>query len=158
MILPPRTLAIRLFFWTALLVYAIWNLRGKRSDDVFVPEPAPVVDLRVPLPRPAAPAPQTAPEGAAPPIVDIDAAVAAMDAAASGLVACAVTGTFSVRLGADGLAEAWILAEPALSEAATTCAAGAAWGAPWPRTAQTFEMERAVTGSSNAAPPAGTVK
>ncbi len=154
MILPPRTLAIRLFFWTALLAYAIWILRGRSADEVFVADPAPVaVDRRIPLPAPVGAfgdaAPSEAPQDVgAPAVVDIEAAVGAMEAAGSALAACGATGTFSVRLDTDGLAEAWI-APPEGDEAALTpevqaCAARAAWAPAWPRTAQGFEMQRAI--------------
>ncbi|MES2644125.1 MAG: hypothetical protein V4850_31855 [Myxococcota bacterium] len=156
MILPPRTLAIRLFFWTALLAYAIWILRDKRADDVFGSDaPPPTVDARVPLARPVTHAP---PDGAAPPLVDIEAAMGAMDAATTAIAACGVTGTFSVRLDATGLAEAWILPTSPLSQVAATCAAGAAWAPVWPRTTQSFETERAVAGPHTPASPSGTVK
>ncbi|MDP2316661.1 MAG: hypothetical protein Q8P41_27450 [Pseudomonadota bacterium] len=151
MILPPRTLAIRLFFWTVLLVYAVWNLRGHDTADVFVPEEvpaAPPVDPRVPLPAPSA---VTRLSGDAPPVVDIEAAVAAMDAAVAALAACPVGGTFSVRLDATGLAEAFLLAEAAADGTRATpsaetlaCAATAAWAPAWPRTTQGFEMERGI--------------
>lgn len=141
MILPPRTLAIRLTLWTALFAYAVWKLTGGGADDAPEP-PADVltVDPRVPLTRPGA-ASRTVD---APDVVDIEAAVAAMDAAAAALATCGVAGTFSVRLDATGLAEAWIVPAGPLSDVASTCASLAAWAPPWPHTTQGFEMESRV--------------
>jgi hypothetical protein len=148
MILPPRTLAIRLVLWTALLVYAIWNLRGRSAEEVFAEAPPAAAPLRVPLPAPAArvaPIPLEVPA-----IVDVAAAVAAMDAATASVGACGARGTFGVRLGASGLAEGWLMPEGPQSEAAprspsvADCASKAAWAPAWPATTQGFEMERPV--------------
>ncbi|MDP2308050.1 MAG: hypothetical protein Q8P18_18640 [Pseudomonadota bacterium] len=178
MILPPRTLAIRLFFWTALLAYAMWIMRGKggeeednaAEDPAEAPPALAAPDRRVPLPRPGPP-PTAAPGGAqAPEVVDIEAAVAAMDAAATALAACGAEGKLSVRLDANGLSEAWILpagplseARPlaeamALSEATLRCASEAAWAPPWPRAAQGFEMEVGIVGPHAPVTGAGRVK
>lgn len=149
MILPPRTLAIRLFFWTALLVYAIWNLRGRSSDEVFTEAPPPAAPVRVPLAPPplfVAPIPIEIPS-----IVDVAAAVAAMDAAAPAVAACGARGTLGVRLGPSGLAEGWLTPDTAtsatapLSQEGLACAAVALWGPAWPAAKQGFEMERPLS-------------
>lgn len=169
MVLPPRTLAIRLFFWTALLAYSVWILREKSPSDVFVTEPAPVVDPRVPLPRPEGQAAVGGAPAGLTEIVDIEAAVTTMNTAEAALRVCEVVGTFSVRLDQGGISEAWILPneQHPLSPAIIDCAAQAAWGLRWPPAPQDFAMERALmthaaASGSGAAPsgaaPSGSVK
>lgn len=132
MVLPPKTLAWRLLLWSALLVWAVYKLRDTAVEDVFVAPPPPTVELVRPADAPA-------PVGEPADVVDVEAAVRAMDAFAAGAVACGAEGTLAIELGVDGLAQASLT-----GTGDTACVARAAWSAPWPRTRLAFELERAV--------------
>src|SRR4051812_29788193 len=99
MILPPRQLLVRLVLWSAILVWAVWKMRQTSVNDLFgiAPPPDEVVAAPEPvaLPRPAPPAPLT---GDAPATVDVQAAIATMDATEAAVLPCGAVGTLVVEL------------------------------------------------------------
>jgi hypothetical protein len=147
MILPPRQLFFRLVLWSAILVWAVWKMRQHSVNDIFgiAPPPESAAET-VAAPDPVAlpsPAPRALPAGEAPATVDIEAAIAAMDATETAAQACGGVGTLIVELDATGLAQATFSPDPK-DPAQITCLAAAVWGRTWPRTTQGFEMVRPV--------------
>lgn len=162
MVLPPRELMFRLVFWAAVFGWAVWKMQDLRTGDLVVPEmlagpPAPTAAPVVSVPPPATRAPV---EGAAPDVVDPEAAFTTMEAALRGAAGCHVVGTLGVRLGPDGLAEAWVRngAVPVgddtdpLDATALACLSDALWALGWPRTTLGFEIERDVTDAVGTVP------
>lgn len=126
MILPPRQLFWRLLLWSGLLVWAVWKMR---ATDVPVDVPVEADGLLV--------LPAAVEDPAAPAMVDIEAALRAMDAAEQAARACR-GGVLSVTLGRSGLTEARLRGGDA------ACVTTAVTGVTWPSARQAFEMERAV--------------
>ena len=175
MILPPRELLPRLLVWSGLFVWALWRMHQASTLDVLGPDilGAGVPDAGNPGSAPAAasvprvlallnpaPAPLALSTGSPlPDVMDPEAALNAVAAAASSAQSCGSNrtfGTLGVRLGPSGLASAWVTdgwvtlgddADPldgagAVSVAAAACVATAVWAVEWPRTRLEFEMEQ----------------
>lgn len=90
----------------------------------------------------------TLPTGDAPEVVDPAAALTAMEQALAAASSCGARGRLVVTLGETGLASAEIrgvaIGADRQVDVATRCVSDAVWGAPWPRTKQAFELERAL--------------
>ena len=145
MILPPRTLFVRLVFWIVVFGWAVWKMQdmGETAITGVSLLDTPEVDtVLLPSRTPAAPT------GDAPDIVDPAAALSAMEQALTAAGPCGVRGRLVVTLGAAGLEHADIrgvaIGADRQVEVATRCVADAVWGAPWPRTKQGFELERGL--------------
>ncbi|MFZ5479901.1 MAG: hypothetical protein ACOZNI_24265 [Myxococcota bacterium] len=130
MVLPPKELAWRLIVWSLVFGWAVWKMRDLKMEDV-APPPVGAVDVTLVSREPA--------KGAAPAVVDVEAATRAMDAAIAGARACGAGGTIAVRLDAGGLAEAHLRGTGDVA-----CVTRAVTEQAWPATAQGFEMERGL--------------
>ena len=123
MVLPPRTLAWRLAFWSALFAWAVWKINGKEASEALTSAPmleAPAPPTWEELPRPVEIPPAAAPglDGAG-----LVAALAGLGAACPG-----ATGEVELRTGPEGLAA--VRVRGVGDEAARTCLAKAAWALP----------------------------
>lgn len=123
MVLPPRTLAWRLAFWSALFAWAVWKINGKEASEALTSAPlleAPAPPTWEELPRPAGLAPAAAPGLDAAGLI---AAMAGLGAACPGVV-----GEVELRTGPEGLAA--VRVRGVRDEAARSCLATAAWALP----------------------------
>lgn len=123
MVLPPRTLAWRLAFWSLLFAWAVWKINGKEASEALTS--APLLDAPAPaaweeLPRPAdGSSPAVATQGGLD-AAGLLAAMAGLGAACPGAV-----GELELRTGPEGLAA--VRVRGVTDEAARTCLAKAAW-------------------------------
>lgn len=123
--LTPRQLAFRLALWSALFAWALWRMNSTGAEEAIAP------DVRSLLPPGARPTPTTL----APPIVDPERLVAAMDAASRVAAGCGGTGaTLQFRVGPAGLEEATLHGR--VTDAVAACLTAGIWGVDWPRGAQ----------------------
>ena len=130
LILPPKTLAIRLAIWSGLFVWAIYSMRDIAPGDVLVTVPQ---SLPPPVSTPEA-SPADIPD-----IVDVVALMNALDTVAAG--GCEARGTLAVRIGPVGLEEASF---DGTGDA--ECVSRMTWAQAWPRGVQVLEMERKIGG------------
>lgn len=128
----PRALAIRLVLWSVLFIWAVYKLHQFEASQIFVPPPPAVPTVLV--------ASGGAPDPAAPPLVDPEAALAALGEATRALHGCGSSGTLTVRLGASGVEYAALLGT--LGDEA--CAKRAITTVAWPKGAAGFELDGRV--------------
>ncbi len=119
-----RAIAFRLLAWIAILTWATWKMSP---------------EVRKPAGRWALlpPSGHVAPATPLHDVVDIEAAIRAMDSVAARAPMCPASGVLRVELGPDGLQDALLVGEGDVA-----CLGEIAWGAAWPRTRQAFTMEQ----------------
>jgi hypothetical protein len=121
-----RAIAFRLLAWIAILTWATWKMSPE------VRKPAGRWALLPPRDRAASAMPLHD-------VVDVEAALRAMDTVVARAPMCPASGVLRVELGPDGLSDALLVGDGDVA-----CLGEVVWGAAWPRTRQAFVMEQDV--------------